>query len=286
MKIRLQLTLAALILFQMSNAQELGKHQESPFYLRGGVGYGLPHAGNTSIAGSYTQSGNLQTTKSKRASFGAGAYAAVAAGYQLSNHIAVEIGVTIGVLGQKFDYTNTTSASGPGSTTAKNTSYAEFPVYVVPALVLQTGGDVNFYTRIGAVVNVAGKVLDKNESTTVSGTARSTSTSTQEYKFQSGLGFQGAAGVSYPVAPKIQLYAEVTGISLNLYVKQSEYTAFTINGKDALSTMTTYDKKTVFEKEISTVTGSSVSPSQPKKELEYALPFSNAGLMAGVIFKL
>lgn len=284
--------IALLLVANATQAQTAdNKTPERPFYLRLGLGYAFPHAGNTSgggvPSGSVNSSGNLSSQSAEKTSFGAGGFATLAGGYMLTEHLGVELGITANLLPPTVEYTEKQTNSGGTNSNSKTSTKAKLPLYLIPAIVIQTGGDLNVYARVGLTVNVAGKlVTDVDVTQSISGSQSSTSKITTETTFRTGIGFQGAVGVSYPVMPKLRLFAETNGIAVNQYLKEQEITKYVVNGMDLTSKLTTNAKKTVYESSISSVSNSNPSPNEPTKELMYALPFSNVGIQVGARLSL
>lgn len=275
-----------------ANAQTIDtKATESHFYLRLGLGYAFPHAGNTSgggvSSGSQTNNGNLSKQSVEKTSFGAGGFATLAGGYMLTEHLGFELGITANLLPPTVEYTESQTNSGNTNSDLKLSTKAKLPIYLIPAIVIQTGGDLNVYARVGLTVNVAGKlVTDADIKTTIGGSQTSTTQITSETTFRTGIGFQGAVGVSYPVMPKLRLFAEMNGIAVNQYLKEEEITKYIDDGMNLTSQLPTNVKKTVYESSISTVANSNPSPDEPTKDLMYALPFSNVGIQVGARLSL
>lgn len=243
----------------------------SKIYVRIGAGYAFPHAGQTYIE-SQTATVLSYSEVYGKYSFGAGVNATLAGGFWLNDYIGLELGIHAGIAPKKYETTVTDPTnSETGSTKVK------MPVYIIPAVVLQTGGEyINVYSRLGVVVNIAGKIIAERKNAFYS--------SVMETTLKTGIGFHGALGVSIPVADKISIFAEANGIAMNQYLKTGEVTKATQNGVDILSQMTESEKKANFVDEI-TVTASTTTPNpdEPTKLPAQAAPFSNIGFGLGVM---
>jgi hypothetical protein len=243
-------------------------------YIRASVGYAFPHAGNSYLK---TQSSSFLSASNvyEKYSLGAGANVHVAGGYWLFKNVGLELGVQAGIAPKKFvsKYTDPNES-------AEGKIYAKMPVYLIPTLVLQTGGEkINAYTRLGIVVNASGKVIEEYASNDVK--------MKREYSLKSGIGFQGALGVTIPTGKKTCFFVEANGISKNQYVKRLETTKAMQNGIDMLPGMDMADKVTEYSKEVSiTYTTANPDPNKPTQEGTFSLPFSNIGISAGVMIKL
>src|SRR5690606_15940157 len=98
----------------------------------------------------------------------------------------------------------------------------------------------------------------------------------QEGNFKTGLGFQGALGVTIPATKNLSIFVEANGIAMSQYLKKAEYTKYIAGGINQLAVMTTSDK--VYEYESSITEVAAPDPSQPTKVISTAIPFSNIGL--------
>lgn len=244
--------------------------KSSKAYAHVGIGYAFPNAGD-SYLNNETYSFLSHTQEVKKYSFGAGANVMVAGGFWFSKNVGVELGANLGVAPKKFKGTYSDPAQSGTSAL-----YAKMPAYVMPSVILQTGGErLNIYSRLGLAVNVSGKVVSEYEV--------GNNEIIQEAHFKTGVGFQGALGVTIPAGKKMSIFAEATGIAMNQYLKKSEYTKYVSGGVNQLAIMTTSDK--VYEYDNSVTETTTPDPDQPTKSVTMSLPFSNIGVSAGVVFK-
>ena len=252
-------------------AQEATKKSKS--YLRVGAGYAFPHGGNTYTKRNYSTT-TVQTIETKKFSLGAGINATIALGTWINTHIGLELGINVGVLGKKYKI----EYGEPYGGGYYNTFYSKMPVYAMPAVILQTNGKkLNIYSRVGLVINVAGKVMDEYDGNGVKQVA--------ELKFKTGLGFQGGLGVVVPISKKLNFFVEANGISINQYLKKSEITEATSRGVGVLDFIPINERITEYEKDLTIQTTVPSAPDKPTKEVTYSLPFSNVGLSAGIVLK-
>lgn len=275
-------------LFALSAIAQTGKKSTaSGGYVRVGVGYAFPHAGNTvstlydpfaadfNLNGNITQGAGYTTYDLEKVSIGSGLKAMVAGGYWFNKNIGIELGVNIGVAPKKFE--SVISALSFGNSEVIN--YAKTPIYIMPALMLRAEvSKIYIYNRLGIAVNVAGKGI--TESTVTAGS--SIQVANMEYTFRTGIGFQGALGVQIPVADKVSIFAEANGLFINQYLKEAELVERTDNGADVLSKYPTAAKQFEFELDYNQ-TLSAIRPYEPTKAPSMAVPFSNIGLSAGIM---
>lgn len=249
-------------------------------YVRAGMGYALAHAGNTAMAqmpvGHQSTSLNVTRVAYKRGSFGQGFYATFAWGRWLSNHFGAELGVHVGIRGKRFDY------GSENNERIALTSYSKMPVYLMPSAVLQTGGHVNVFARVGLAMNVLGAVVEDGTWTSFQGGTATVEQTRTVYKFRTGIGFQGALGFEMPLSKHANIYLEANGISMNQYLKNSTLTRYSVNEVDQLNQVPEYYKKTKYEMSFSE---DLPVRDEPRQAAAYALPFSNFGAAAGVIVR-
>lgn len=272
----------ALAVTTASFAQETPQ-KESGAYLRLGVGYSFAHAGNV-YTGDNSSSSTSNSYDFKKGSYGAGFSGVLAAGYKFNRNIALELGVGIGIaptkLEDKFNYSGG-SASNYTVTTA---AYAKTPIYLMPAVVISTGNNLlEPYARVGLAVNVGGKLMEEQTITGNIGAVALTTYQETVYTQRTGIGFQGALGLKYHLNDKVGIWAEVAGISQNIYVKSSEITTYTENGANQLDTKTTYERNTDYE--FNFTESGNPNMSNPKTMPAYSNAFSNFGINLGVSFQ-
>ncbi len=241
------------------------------FYVRGGVGYSFPNAGDT-----YAKTSNATSIELKKYSLGSGFGGTLAGGYWFNENVGVEVAANILFAAKKYEFTSS------GATSTTNTMfYSKAPIYLMPSVVLKTNNEsINIYSRVGLAINVKSKtVLEEHAVNTGGGTDDITT----EYRYHTGIGFQGALGVMFPLGDVLSVFVEANGISMNQYLKKSEIVKADVDGASVLSAYTTADKITEYEYTLnsSTATG----PNVPAKSFSISHPFSTFGASAGIIFK-
>lgn len=265
-----------------ANAQDTKKTNDGGVYLRLGVGYSFPQAGDY-ISGTQTSTPTSFTTDMKKGSYGSGFNAALAGGYMFSRNIGVELAVGAGIAPKK--YTMEYSETGTNAGTMTNVTYAKMPIMIMPSLVLSTGHTgVEAYTRIGLAINVAGKLINEFESTDMSVTPNDIVTYTEEYTPKLGIGVQGALGVKYHVNDMLGIYVEANGLSMRMDMKKSEVTAMEVNGINTLGLLSINDAQTEYSASY-TETNGAPNPSTPWQAGPMSVPFSNIGIGVGVTLK-
>jgi hypothetical protein len=150
--------------------------------------------------------------------------------------------------------------------------HAQSPAFLMPSLVLQTGGSkVNIYSKGGLALPIGGKIITEiNEtSNVVPSTIYKTVHATYEMQTKFNVGFSGALGIKYAVSSDLSLWLEASLLSFTAYAKEEELTELTIDGSNVTNQVN--NRTTVYKMK-----------SGNKADLAYALPMSNLGINAGV----
>jgi len=260
-------------------------------YFKVSGGYGLPIA--TSIIGqqqtrNVDESGNNNidaiTTKNTAASFSAGPNATFGAGIMLSKFIGAEI-IAQYVSGKTYKTYNIYNYKGAdlsGSQWNKS-SVSSKAVYINPSFIITPGPKLP-YGRFGVIL-CAPKIKEENSSYyDLDGTT--TSSSKGELTNNLSVGFQGALGMKWMLGDKIDLFTEVSVISMTVYSKEYTLTESTYNGTDNLANMQTYYKKTVYKKELSANSSQATDPNKPRQALREDHAFSSISLQIGITYLL
>ena len=265
------------------NGQDKAKKNDGGLYLRAGVGYAFPQAGDF-LSGTESNTPTTYTVDLKKGSYSSGFNAALAAGYMFNRNIGVELAVGAGIANKKYTMEYDNTASGDYHETV--ITYAKMPIMIMPSIVLSTGHtELEAYTRVGLAINVSGKIISEYEGVDRSGATDDIIKMTEEFKPNLGIGIQGALGVKYHVNNMLGIYLELNGLSMTSYMKSSEITAYEVNGTNELGTLTIRNAQTEYSSEY-TETFSSNSASTPFQSPTMTRPFSNLGLGLGVTINL
>jgi len=239
------------------------------FYLKAGLGYAVPFANYASdytpiyngnfqshynyVPNSTNYSSGTQSFSEKRASFTAGLKGIVGAGYMFNKHLGVEVDADMGIVTKKYTLGQSWNDTS-GAKNYYNSSYhSQLPILFTPCIVIQTGGQkVNVYSRIGLVLPTGNKITE--EQSYIDEGSSGTSTTTYSTLFT--LGYTGALGIKYSLTDKWQLWGEISILSYEPYLKEISYE------------------------------GSGVSEAKFSDGSTSSLPYSSAGLQAGVSFRL
>lgn len=276
------------------------------FYADFNVGYGLGFPGSsvlgqkshtTIVDGVQTQ----QTTSNETGSLGQGLTLQLTPGYMFNEHIGIELGLNyfLGAEVTAYDATSdmTVTALGiskaPYSSTKITAQSNQFRI--IPTLFLSTGTSktLSGYVKAGLVLPVIGKTISRmdgvNGNVTSSGIKKDLSHQETTTKGAFSLGLKGAIGLNYKLNDKLSLFVEAYTISLKIKSKHSEITKSTYNGKDALSSATTYDKEVDYVSELNKDSNNSdyndnYSEGKPKEELFSKTDFNQTGAKIGIKF--
>ncbi len=282
------------------NAQEF-KGKFPKIYLRAGGGYSFPHAaqeqaGNRYLSGSVTYNPqytgqNISTFAEsfdlKKVSFGSGLNGVVSVGALFTKNIGIEVAASVGIGSRKYKYNYVLNEESISPTytyrlSLDGTIYQQLPIWIMPAVVVQTGGEkVNIYSRIGMVLPISGKIIDERKFSEKRSDRPSSAGQEEHLEITTrfALGIQGALGIQLKLSDKVAFYIEANGVSMNAYAKSSNMTHLTVNGRNYLGNISTSQKQKEFDLNY-TVTAP--KDNEPSRAPSYSIPMSNIGLGMGL----
>ncbi|MFN8333773.1 MAG: hypothetical protein U0U09_01520 [Cyclobacteriaceae bacterium] len=250
----------------------------SQLYVRLDVGYGLPINGDqigTETNQKYDFNVGTYTGKTTGVygSFGSGMSFHVAAGATINGVLGydVELGY---LLGKKYSV-NSSSFDGTYTETNK-AEMSSRSFQIAPALTFTAGtGNIHPYTRIGPVIGI-NKI--RNEETQFDD--YNSLKEVREYEYTGGIsaGLKGVVGISFRAGEKINIFGEVSFVSMSYAPKERELTSYTINGDDALDSVPKADRKIEFKKEVK------YSDNNSSVQQKYSM--GSLGLQIGVKYML
>lgn len=272
-------------------------------YFRGGLGYAAAQGGQVyrpiyiyAYRRRYLASGNYSSNiidpnaasenfKLNKGSMSSGVKGTLALGIMLTEHIGVELDADIGITTQEqeFVFDDKYEQSTENLVVIQ---HAKSPVFLSPALVVQSGGKINVYARGGITIPVKTTIEETynyTEDTYNPATQMVVRTDsrniTQEYRMRLNPGFSGAVGAQFKLIKNMTFFAEVNMLSMTLYYKQSEITKAVVNGENVLPFLSPTEKITKYEYEGFVNGTDNVAPTT-------AVPFSNIGVSVGVVLKV
>ncbi len=234
------------------------------FYVgvNGGYGFG---SGTQQIGYNYTELATGYRYEGVYGSLGEGFKFGASAGYMFDDNFGAELGLSYW-LGNSIEYAYKTT------TTTQTLKLSSWGIVAVPSVVLSASmKHVNPYARFGVVL---GLLNPKAEVSTVQ--SSSTAVVVQEDQGGIALGFAGALGVVVTTGSAVDIFAEAVLHSVSYSPSKFEYTKYTVNGVDRLSTIAnkTIEYKDSFSNTDQQVTGA------------IRRPYSSIGLALGVRIKL
>lgn len=268
------------------------------FYFRLGAGYAFPQAGQTMYDSPVPYNGfpigyngtrnNTTTTETyniKGASFSAGFQGSLGLGYMINNNVGIQLDGNIGLSAKKYTFNDENAiinyTTGPAASNISTIQQAQTPLIMIPALVLQSGGDkVNIYSRFGLALPLSSKITQDQVITSGAGTSSLTVDDfTWSIKSSFSLGFSAAAGLKYNISDKVSIWGEVSILSMTLNTKEQDLNNWTENGQTVPLSNYNGAQQITFSK---TATFDSTYSHMPT----YSQPFSNIGINVGVCFNL
>ena len=260
------------------------------FYVRAGLGYAVPQAGQSIAGQEWPYNGtisNMVNYDIAGASFSSGIQSYLGFGYMFTPHIGAQLDASIGLSNTTYSFrdNNVTVNYTGGTSILSNvviTTRATTPVNLMPSMVLQTGGDVwNIYSRMGLALPLNSKIERERSITNAPGTGSTrTTTETWEVKSYFSLGFTAAAGVQYKVNNKMSIWGELSLLSLAPYIREADLKAYSYNGQNIPLSQISGTMVYNYSKNVTLDTANySTQPS-------YSQPFSNVGFNAGVRYLL
>ncbi|MCB0695757.1 MAG: hypothetical protein KDC07_00250 [Chitinophagaceae bacterium] len=288
-KILTPILLMFLLQSTTSHAQEM--------YFRGGFGYATAHGGyvegsvyagflnavlpyNGSYSGYNLPTNTSETFDYKKASFSSGLQAILGLGLMLNKHIGVELAANLAMTTQQME--SDVYLESPDLKTSINTKqHADQPVFITPAVVLQTGGKINAYARGGVVLPIQSGITQDvtyteeryNEAT--NSYVTTTWNMIEQYKMRFNVGFSGAMGVKFKATKRLQAWAEAGIMSTTLYFKESVLAAYSENGQSLLNQVHPSQRTTKYERKGTNSGSMNTAPTSQ-------VPFSNLNFCAGI----
>lgn len=262
-------------------------------YVKAGGGYAFPMASQSLFESSSTvyTANNRQgttatnTTQDTRGSYGAGITFNAAVGYKFSPFIGLDLNLNY-LSGNKIENTALqSSANGSLSLTSTTQSMGFF---VSPTVLFMAGSEkIRPYGLVGVT---AGSVKLTDTQKIIStigdgGTASITSKTTGNI----AVGMRGGIGVDINIASKFSIYAEGVFNAVSYFAKEKEITEVISNGISIMDRLPESSIRTVYKKEISSVSidgTTTVDSTKPTEALRKPLPLSSLGINIGLKFKL
>lgn len=256
------------------------------WYAKVGFGLAIPQAAQTLDVTGNIMSGNasydpakdsIASFSIKKASFSSGFKGIIGAGYHFSNHFSLELYADLGLSTTTYTATqnNVKSPSAAYLANDKITQKAQFPIMLIPAMVFKTDKPkLNMYGRVGLVLPLKNEVKIDLSSEYIS-FIPNTEEIKGTLKTRFNIGFTGASGLSYTVSKGVNMWAEISFMSLALFAKETKITSHT----GTASPNTAPVEGTVVSYGFSGQAGALQQPT-------FSLPYSNMGFNIGANFDI
>ncbi|NOT76425.1 MAG: hypothetical protein HOP08_15970 [Cyclobacteriaceae bacterium] len=280
------LSIISIFAFQISlHAQETS--------LRLGVGYGFPltrtFVGTTTVFGFNGSYGDAIFT-----SYGAGFNVNAGFTKRFKSNIGLDLEFQA-LFGKKIDIgyhaDNVNDGVLPYNYYEDNprSTYAN-AIYITPSVVFFVPvSKFEVYGKLGVVASISSTTYDEQfrTKTPYDNSNPTTSTGTKsETTGKFSLGFRSAIGIMIPMSQRISIFGEVSLTALNFIPDKKVITASTVNGSSNMSSLTVYQRETVFVKGATINLLVPIDQTKPSITGESRSSMSSVALQAGVSFKL
>lgn len=264
----------------------VAKVHAQKFYISAGGGYGFGIASNFSVQEKTIAAFENLTYKYKlikgNGSFGQGAQAGATFGYNFNENIATELNFSY-LIGAKLIDKEIRTA--PQYEFLMENTLSGHMYRLTPSLLITAGkGFIKPYMRAGLVIGIGSKLINSGTKTEAWGYGINITEVTKteiEYTGGTSLGFACGMGINIKINHKVGFFAEMGMIAQSWAPEKSEYTKYTLNDADILSSISVSDRITEYVDEYSY---DYLYEDKPNKELKQYFPFSSMGLNAGFHF--
>jgi Outer membrane protein beta-barrel domain len=254
-------------------------------YFKAGAGYGFPIA--TQVIGTNylrTQPATGPDTYSEenvRSSYGAGMNISLGGGYMFNENIGVDLGIQY-QKSKKIETSDINLEIGFGKEEDIITHQSS-TLFINPSFLITSGkGSKVPYGKFGFL---AGSPKIKSQESyfyDLDGTERQA----REWETKKGMAFglQGTVGINWVLKDNLDLFTEISFVSMSFYAKERELTLATRNGADQLATVQTYQKRTEFVEQLNP--NATFDATKPQQVLQEASAFSALSFNVGVKYYL
>lgn len=241
-------------------------------YLKLNGGVGLRAAGSAISA-------NVDGSKTtaERTSLGAGWLMGGAVGYNVSDKLSAELGISF-LSGFKQEFTNKQTSS------TYTESWQTKQWRLTPSAVFRFGeGELQPYTRVGMIIPVKNKITTIEETQNSAGTPANVKV-TSDLTTRLSLGWIAGIGVQKSLGERSAVFVEAGFQSLSLATKTQKATDYRVDGRDVMVDQKKYKLEYDFEKTLDN--NGTFNENEPTKALRTFLPYSNFNLNIGLQINL
>ena len=223
--------------------------------------------------------GLTETTNANvKGSFGRGLNMNTILGYNITNQISCELGISY-LKGFSFK-----GSYFKDSVFSQDIVISGNMLRVMPALKITSGGEskrTRMYLKVGMVARLAGKITVENSYFDIP----NNTTTISETKYTKGLslGTIASAGFFHRISNKIKIFGELFFIAQSWGPKNSDITKYSINGVDQLKVLG-FGQKSVHYTNNYKSTTTAQSTYIPSQQLRQYHNFSSIGINVGIQF--
>jgi Outer membrane protein beta-barrel domain len=254
-------------------------------YFKAGGGYGLPLAsqviGTNYLRTQPTTGPDTYSEENVRSSYGAGMNINLGGGYMFNENFGFDLGIQY-QKSKKIETSDINLEIGFGKEEDIITHQSS-ALFINPSFLITSGkGSKVPYGRFGFLAGSPKIKTEESYFYDLDGTERQA----REWETKKGMAFglQGTVGINWVLKDKLDLFTEVSFVSMSFYAKERELTLATRNGADQLATMQTYQKKTEFVKQLNP--NATFDATKPQQVLQEASAFSALSFNVGVKYYL
>lgn len=279
----------------------LAQKAKKNMYMKAGIGYGLPYGGSTEgyissaglhaavqYSGTYHSISNSngyfeERFKMARNSFYSGTIGTVGFGIWFSKNIGFELAGNVGLSAEEKK-SNHREFLGTDMSELEVNQKAKYPIMLTPSILLQSGGNVRLFTRVGIVLPIKTSITQEILLTNKKYNAATHShlitqyRLEEKYKMRFNPGVAAALGLIIKVKGPVNVWVEAGILSMSMYYKKSELLKFEYDGRDYLNTFHKTERNTEY-------TFDNVSSTKNEKPTSQ-VPFHNMSLSAGISLTL
>jgi opacity protein-like surface antigen len=251
-------------------------------YIRPYVGYGIGVPGNQAFE--FETDDNGFTDRSVILDLSGGLRAGAAFGFFFSENLGLELNLNYqNNLGQNLENTSSfMDFDGTIITSSTSATFNSFSVNFAPLVHLQIQkSSLKPFLSVGPNIMLAGMSVNENITDNFGESEEET-----QFNPSVSLGFLGNAGVEIALADNLNLSLALQYQMAFYSPNSSEVVSYKINGENELSSLTTEEKETIYESEISQSFDDPNNPDEPTTSLKTRLDFSSVNLVVGLVILL
>lgn len=276
------------------------------FYIKTGAGYGIPFLkepiafnlefkckgipiNNPSIYKCYEDFEAVNT------SMGKGININMTAGYQINNNFGFEISSSyLKSQPVEFEYVINFAPYYTGANIDRYI-WKSNVITITPSFVSSIqAGKIETFLKGGIVLGFV-SLVQENEYLTIKAFGGNTYNTIREYNGKMSVGFNTSLGIGITLYENLSFFGEISLTNLSYSPASSEVTLYEVDGKDSLSRLSVYDKKSEYV-DKGTYTYSvdtsdfslieDIDKSSPAKYLSFILPYNSIGINLGLKYRL